>query len=217
MVLQRAFFILLFCGATQALSIVTPIRSLDRFNHTIINEPLVVAYLYQSEPNCIETGADCTKEYRQERKRQIANNHAVLKALSRDGRYQAAGINFIQANLSKNHLCDLQQTYQVSDEDSLLLFDKEKSVDTVLTGKFNRADVEALIEGQWKKKIDIILKQQAEERRERRADMQARALTWGTGPYWCWPYGFGGCGANGCWGGPCRGYVGFNVGFGGYC
>lgn len=209
MVLQRAFFILLLCVvATQALSIVTPIRSLDRFNHTIINEPLVVAYLYNAEG---------TKEYRQERKRQIANNHAVLRALSRDGRYQAAGINFIQANLSKNNLCDLQQTYHLNDEDSLLLFDREKSVDKVLTGKFNRADVEDLIEGQWKKKIDIMLKQQAEERRERRADMQARALTWGTGPYWCWPYGFGGCGANGCWGGPCRGYVGFNVGFGGCC
>lgn len=209
--------ITLLIAATSAQAVVTPIKSLDRFQHKIINEPLVVAYIYQSEPNCIETGEICDKHYRCQRKQQISHNNAVIKAISRNDRYQAAGVHFIQANLSKNHLCDLKESYNLTDEDSLILFDREKEQPTLLTGKLNRSDVENLIEAQWHSKIDDILKQQAEERKQRLAEMRANAIAWGTGPYWCWPYGFGGCGANGCWGSPCGGYVGFGVGFGGCC
>jgi hypothetical protein len=191
---------------------VTPIKTLDRFNHTIINEPLVVAYLYDDMTN--QTCSD--KQERHQRKQEINKNLAVLKAVSRNERYFAPGIRFLQANLDKNCLDELKNTYHLTDHDSLLLFDKETALDSVLTGNFNRSQVENFIEDQWQEKIDTILKQQAEERKQRLAELRANQAYWGTGPYWCWPYGFGGCGWNGCWA-PCRPYIGFGFGFGGCC
>lgn len=208
MVRRLLVFTSICCTIVTLQAIITPIKTLDRFNRTIINQPLVVAYLYESEPHCM----------RKERKQVIAKNNAVLKAISRDGRYQAAGIDFVTTNLSKDHACGLKQEYDIRDQDSLLLFAKEEVVPTQLTGTFNRAEVENFIESQWGDKIETILKAQEQERKQRLAELKASYAYWGTGPYGP-PVGYwGGYGGYGGYGGgygygPGNGYLSIAGGF----
>jgi len=201
-------------------AVAATINTADRFQKTITNAPMVVAYVYDS--GC----ADCNKDEKKCRKATIKKNIDIIRATSKNGRYANADIKFITADANKGSLSCLDRWYNLGNTDNFLFFKKGKVASDVLFGDIERDDLESRIENNWQDDINGILGDKEEERKLRIAENRAAWAYWGTG-YWfgcgngCYGTGYwGGCGApynwgcdwNGCGRGP---YFGCNVGY--YC